>query len=226
MPFILKAFLEICTGLPGTLIISSMSLVLGLFLGLGIALILIYRYRGLKQLSLVYISFIRGTPLLVQLYLVYFGLPIVLSFATKKLGLSVNIDAIPAIFYAVIAFTLNNGAFLSLVIKSAIESVEKTQLEAAQSIGMTRMQGMRYIVLPQAFRNVIPMLGNISLSNIKNTSMAFSILVMELTAKTLAVAARGFRFIESYIAVSLIYYLLCKALEKTFDLAEKKLRVY
>jgi ABC-type amino acid transport system permease subunit len=85
---------------------------------------------------------------------------------------------------------------------------------------------MRYIVLPQAFRNVIPRLGNISLSNIKSTSMAFSILVMELTAKTLGVAARGFRFVESYIAVSLIYYLLCKGMEKVFAITEKRLRVY
>jgi L-cystine transport system permease protein len=91
---------------------------------------------------------------------------------------------------------------------------------------MTGFQSMKHIVLPQAFRNIIPMLGNISLSNIKNTSMAFSILVMELTAKTLAVAGRSFRFVESYLVVSLIYFVLCKGLERVFALAEKKLQVY
>jgi His/Glu/Gln/Arg/opine family amino acid ABC transporter permease subunit len=226
MPFIVRAFLEIISGLPATLTISLFSLPLGFLLGLGLALILLRRARIPRFLAGLYISFIRGTPLLVQLYLVYFGLPALFLAVSNALGLGLNVDAIPAIFYAVTAFTLNNGAFLSLVIKSAIESVDKTQLEAAESIGMTRAQGMRCIVLPQAFRNVIPMLGNISLSNIKSTSLAFSILVMELTAKTLAVAARGFRFVESYIVVSLIYFTLCRGLEKAYSLAEKKLRVY
>jgi L-cystine transport system permease protein len=199
---------------------------MGLILGLIIALILINRVRVFYQLAVVYISFMRGTPLLVQLYLVYFGLPILLEVLFTRLGLGIRADAAPSMFYALIAFTLNNAAFLSLVIKSAIESVEKTQSEAAESIGMTKWQGLRYIVLPQAFRNVIPMLGNISISNIKSTSIAFSILVMELTARTLGVAAKGFRFVESYLTVAFIYFALCKGMEWLFAYTEKKLRVY
>lgn len=226
IPFLISAFLEICTGLPTTIAISFVSLTLGALIGLGIAWVQVSRAPILYPFSVVYVSFIRGTPLLVQLYLVYFGLPIFFQIVVTTLHLSLNVGAVPPIVYAFVAFALNSGAFLAVSFRSAIESINYGQFEAAKSIGMTKLQGIVYIVLPQAFRNAIPMIGNTVLGNVKGTSLAFSILVMEMTAQTIVVASRGFRYAESYLLLSLIYFILCKFIAKGFSFAEKKLSVY
>ncbi|BDG09842.1 amino acid ABC transporter permease [Anaeromyxobacter paludicola] len=209
---------------PLTLQITAVSLALALLVGLATALIRIYRTPVLSQLAAVYVSFIRGTPLLVQIYLAYYGLPKLLAWLGERYGWNVDVAGIPAITFIYFAFTLNVGAYSSESIRAAIQAIDKGQLEAALSIGMTPWQGMRRIVLPQALAVALPSIGNTAISLVKDTSLAFLVSVVELMGEAKILGARGLQFFEVYIVVALIYWVICIGIERVVAVLERRVR--
>ena len=162
--------------------------------------------------------------MLVQLYLVYYGLPLLVKSLVEATGGEYDPNAIPKIVYAFTAFSLNSAAYMSETFRSALEAVDKGQLEACYSIHMTTFQALRRVILPQAFEIALPPLGNSLLSLVKDTSLAFSISIVDLMAGAKIVASRSFRFFEIYIVVSFIYWAICFVLERLIAVTEKRLK--
>jgi len=187
-------------------------LVFSLILAIGLAVVRTFKVPVLNQLALLFISFFRGTPLLVQLFLLYYGLP-------RIFPILVSMDAFTA---AVIGLTLHFAAYKAETIRAAIMSVDRTQMEASLSIGMTNMQAMRRIILPQAARIATPSLMNHFIDMIKSTSLAFTLGVTEIMAKTQMEASSSFYFFESFLAVALIYW----AIVSVFTQIQVRLEIY
>ncbi|UUX34633.1 ABC transporter substrate-binding protein/permease [Fundicoccus culcitae] len=222
IPQILPTILE---KLPITLLMTVVSAVIGLLLGFLIALIKIYDIPILKQLATLFVSFMRGTPQLVQLFLAYYGFPLVVAWINQQLNTSINVNNIPALLYVFIAFGLNEAAYNSETIRAAILSVDKSEIEAAKSIGLTNRQTMTRIILPSAMIVAIPNLGNSLISLLKGTSLAFTVTVIDIMGQARIIAGSNLRFFEAYIAVSLIYWVCCIIIENFVKWLEKKLNV-
>ncbi|KAJ93128.1 MAG: amino acid ABC transporter permease [Raoultella planticola] len=186
-------------GLVFTIPITLISFFLGLLLGFIVALIRLYGPAPLKNVVRFYVWIIRGTPLLVQLFLIFYALP----------SVGITLDAFPA---AVIGFTLNVGAFTSEVIRATLLSVAKGQWEAAHSIGMSWGQSLRYIILPQAARVAVPPLSNTFISLVKDTSLASIITVPELFLAAQRIAAVTYQPLILYSEAALLYLLICSVL--------------
>ncbi|MFC6618559.1 amino acid ABC transporter permease [Deinococcus radiophilus] len=147
----------------------------------------------MRWLATAYIELIRGTPLLVQIFLIYFGLPQITG---------INMEPLPA---GLLAFSLNSGAYVAEIMRSGIQGVPRGQTEASLSLGFSPRDTMRYIVLPQAFRRVLPPLVNEALNLLKNTSLLSAIALVELTRAGQIVAARTYKPFEMYLAISIVY---------------------
>lgn len=188
--------------LPLTLGMASVSMVLALILASLFAIIRVVKVPVLDQITRLFISFFRGTPLLVQLFLFYFGLPQVFSFLTA-------IDGITA---AIVGLTLHFSAYMAESIRAAILGVDRTQWEAATSIGMSTSQMMRRIILPQAARVAAPTLINYFIDLIKSTSLAFTLGVTELMGAAQKEAAGSFLYFETFIVVAIVYWVVVELL--------------
>ena len=197
-------------GLLVTIPLTVISFALALVIAIACAMVQIADIKGLRQVVRFYIWIIRGTPLLVQLYLVYFGLP--------DLGL-----VLPAFPCAVAVFALNEGAYCAETVRAAIEAVPRGQMEAGYCVGMSYIQIMRRIVLPQAFRTAFPPLSNSLISMVKDTSLAANITVTEMFMTTQRVAGRTYEHLALYAEVALIYLLFCTVITWLQRLGEKKL---
>ncbi|KDM92033.1 amino acid ABC transporter permease [Photobacterium galatheae] len=206
MPILLKY-------LGTTMGMAVWGLVFALVIAVTLALIRVYRLPVLDQISQVYISFFRGTPLLVQLFLLYYGLP-------QVFPALVGLDAFSA---AVIGLSLHFAAYMAESIRAAIIGVDHSQREASLSIGMTEMQAMRRIILPQATRVALPSLMNYFIDMIKSTSLAFTLGVAEIMAKAQMEASSSFKFFEAFLAVALIYWGIVVILTRIQIWAEVKL---
>jgi His/Glu/Gln/Arg/opine family amino acid ABC transporter permease subunit len=200
------------------------SICLALPLALATALVRISRVPVLGQLAALYVSFMRGTPLLVQIYLSYYGLPKYLNWLGDRYGWSLDVSGIPAIAFIYLAFTLNVGAYASEIVRAAIEAIDRGQMEAALSVGMTRWQGMRRIVLPQAFAIALPSLGNSVIALVKDTSLAFLVSVVEVMGEAKIQGARGLQFFEVYLAAALVYWVVCIVIERGVAVLERRVR--
>lgn len=197
-------------GLAFTVPVAIISFALGLIVGLLTALARISKVKPLISIAKFYVWIIRGTPLLVQLFIIFYGL--------AKVG--IILDPLPA---AIIGFTVNVGAYSSEVIRAAILSIPKGQWEAASSIGMTHVQTLRRIVLPQAARVSIPPLFNSFISLIKDTSLAASITLTEMFQVAQRVTAATYEPLLLYIEVAFIYLIFCTVLSAVQGRVEKKL---
>ena len=158
--YILEFIPKLVEALPVTLLMTAVAMVGGLLLGFVLAIIKIKKVPVLRQICALYVSFMRGTPLLVQLFLSYYGLPIFLSVINEEFNINININQVPAIIFVFIAFILNEAAYLSETIRATILSIDKNEIEAAMSLGMTNFQTMRRVILPQALLVALPILGN------------------------------------------------------------------
>jgi cystine transport system permease protein len=196
-----------------TIPLTIISFAIGLVIALGVALARLSSNVVLSGVSRFYISIIRGTPLLVQLFIVFFALP----------EFGVRIDPFPA---AVIAFSLNVGGYAAEIIRSAILSIPKGQWEAAETIGMTYATSLRRIVLPQAARVAVPPLSNTLISLVKDTSLASTILVTELLRQAQIVAAPTFEFFALYGTAAVYYWVICLALSFGQGRIEHRLERY
>ncbi|WP_291431113.1 amino acid ABC transporter permease [Deinococcus sp.] len=186
--------------LPVTLGFALAAMLLGLPLGFCVALARLSRLGWVRGLSSLYVSFIRGTPLLVQIFVIYYGLP--------SLGITLN-----PVAGGVIALTLNAAAYLSETIRAAILSVPRGQREAATSLGLNAGQTMRLIVLPQAARVSLPSMSNTLIGLVKDTSLVSVITVVELLRSAQLVIARTFEPFGPYLAAALIYWAVSSLLE-------------
>jgi len=192
LPFLLK-------GSWWTVVLSLGGMFFGLLLGFGLALLRLYAFWPLQWLARVYVSFFRGTPLLVQLFMIYYGLP----------QLGIQLDPQPA---ALIGFSLNMAAYTAEILRAAIASIDRGQWEAAASIGMGRAQTLYRAILPQAARTALPPLGNSFISLVKDTALAATIQVPELFRQAQLITARTFEIFTMYLAAALIYWLLASVL--------------
>jgi cystine transport system permease protein len=183
----------------GTIPLTAISFVLGLVVALVVALMRLSPVRAVSGAARTYISIIRGTPLLLQLFIIYYGLP----------AMGVRFDPFPA---AVLAFTLNVGGYAAEVIRSSILAVPKGQWEAASTVGMNYATTLRRVVLPQATRTAIPPLSNTLISLVKDTSLASTIQVTELMRKAQEVAAPTYQFFALYSVAAVYYWVICLGL--------------
>ncbi|HJC23371.1 MAG TPA: amino acid ABC transporter permease [Candidatus Eisenbergiella merdavium] len=200
-------------GLTMTLPLTVISFAIALVIAIVTALVQFANIQGLKQLARFYVWVIRGTPLLVQLFVVFYGLP----------NVGILIDPFPA---AVLVFSINQGAYCSETIRAALESVPAGQMEAGQCVGMSYLQIIRRIILPQAMRTAFPPLSNSLIGLVKDTSLAANITVVEMFMATQRIVARTFESLALYIEVGLIYLLFCTVLTKLQRIGEKKLDFY
>lgn len=212
--FILNALGPIALGgLLGTIPLTLASFALGLLIAIGMALARISGIAWLSGLARVYISIIRGTPMLVQLFVVFYGMP----------QIGITLDPWPS---AIIALSLNVGGYAAEVIRAAILSIPKGQWEAAAMIGMPRGQTLMRIILPQAARVSVPPLSNTFISLVKDTSLTSVILVTELFRVAQRIAAPSGEFLTIYIAAAAVYWVICFVLALGQDAIEKRLDRY
>lgn len=224
--FIGEVFFTILKALPVTLEITVISMVIGLAIGILAASVRIFKVKGLNKLAEFYVSFVRGTPLLLQLLLVYYAAPMIYDNLAIKNGWAFRSNEIPILVFALIAFSINTGAYMSEVIRSGIMAVEKGQFEACYSVGMTTKQTMRRVILPQALGISLPMLTSMLIDLMKGSSIAFTISILEITGMAKASATKNYNFLEAYIACAIIYWLLSMIIEKVSARLEKRVNYY
>ena len=195
--------------IPLTVISFSFAMVIAILT----AMVQVANVPVLRKLARFYIWVIRGTPLLVQLYVVFFGLP----------SVGVRIEAFPA---AVIVFSINEGAYCAETMRAAIESVPAGQMEAGYCVGMNYVQIMSRIVLPQAFRTAFPPLFNSLIGMVKDTSLAANITVAEMFFATQRIAGRTYQFMTLYLELAFIYLMFSTVLTRVQAWGEKRLNSY
>ncbi|AMK74454.1 MULTISPECIES: amino acid ABC transporter permease [Bacillus] len=209
--FMISAFPTLIQALPITLFMAIAAMIFAIIGGLILALITKNKIPVLHQLSKLYISFFRGVPTLVQLFLIYYGLPQLFPEMSKMTALTA----------AIIGLSLKNAAYLAEIFRAALNSVDDGQLEACLSVGMTKFQAYRRIILPQAIRNAIPATGNTFIGLLKETSLAFTLGVMEMFAQGKMYASGNLKYFETYLAVAIVYWILTMIYSMLQDLFER-----
>ena len=200
-------------GLTVTIPLTIISFALAMIIAIAVALIQFAGVKVLKEIARFYVWVVRGTPLLVQLFVVFYGLP----------NIGILIDPFPA---AVIVFSINEGAYSAETIRAALEAVPRGQMEAGECVGMTYLQIIRRIVLPQALRIAFPPLSNSLIAMVKDTSLAANITVTEMFMATQRIVARTYEPLALYIEVGLIYLLFCTVLTRLQRIGERRLGAY
>lgn len=226
-------------GIRTTILLAAATIVIGLIVGVILALLRLSKFEPFKFftklgvpakmavfnpisfLATAYIEFMRGTPLLVQILFIFYALP----------QLGIRFPAIPGIGFdfprfasGITAMGLNSGAYIGEIVRAGIQAVHKGQTEAALSVGMNKMQAMRYIVLPQAFKNILPALGNEFITVIKESSIVMVIGITELMFNTAQVYSSSYRYFESLIVCALIYFVATFAMSRLLGGVERKMR--
>ena len=200
-------------GVQVTVPLTLLSFALALLISVAVALVQYADVPILRQACRFYIWLVRGTPLLVQLYIVFYGLP----------SVGVLLDAFPA---AVLVLGINEGAYMAETVRGALESVSRGQMEAGYCVGMNYLQIMAHVVLPQAFRTAFPALGNSMIAMLKETSMAATITVAEMFRQAQIINGRVYEPLALYIEVAVIYLFFCTVLSWLQKLGEKRLASY
>ncbi|WP_008312397.1 amino acid ABC transporter permease [Leptolyngbya sp. PCC 6406] len=201
LDYALTALPTLLQGALITLQLTAVSVAFGLVGGVLLGIARLSPLLPLRIMTRIYIDFFRGTPLLVQIFMIYFGLPAFVS----SLGLSFSFNRFVA---AILALSLNSAAYLAEIVRAGIQSIDLGQREAAESLGLGPIQSMRYIIFPQAFRRMIPPLGNEFITLLKDTSLVAVIGYEELFRRGQLIVASNYRSFEIYITVALVYLLL------------------
>ena len=224
--YIVNTFLVTLKGIPVTLIIMVVAILLSFIPALFLALGQIYKVRGVRTFSVVYLAFIRATPPILLILFFYSLFPSLLNQIFKSLGSQVDVFKFNPLYYAFIIYSLMTTGSLSEILRSAILTVDKGQLEAAQAIGLTNFQAYRRIVFPQALRSALPNLANLVINLVKGTSLVFVMTVKDITALAKIEASHSYQYSESYLVIFVIYLIICgliqwifRGLEKRYDLA-------
>lgn len=194
-----------------TIQITAISVGLGLIIGMFVGIARICNIKVLRALAAIYIDFLRGTPLLVQIFLIYFALPMVVG---------QRVDPFVA---AITACGINSGAYIAEIFRAGIQAIDAGQMEAGRSLGMSWVQTMRYIIVPQAFKNIIPPLGNEFIALLKDSSLVSVIGFEELTRRGQLIIARTYGSLEIWITVALIYLVMTLTISRLVSYMEKRL---
>ncbi|MEW6047736.1 MAG: amino acid ABC transporter permease [Bacillota bacterium] len=208
-----SSFPYLLVGVRVTLVLTALSVSAGIVLGTVLALMRLSRYMPLSRLASAYIDLFRGTPLLAQILFVFYGLPQILGFPLSSMTAGL------------LALSLNSAAYIAEIVRAGIQSIEKGQIEAAQSTGMNYAQTMRYIVLPQAFRRIVPPLGNEFIAMLKDSSLVSVIALEDLMRRGQLLGSRTFRYFEVLLAVTVMYLVMTKAVSYLVARVERRLRV-
>ena len=222
--YIVKTFLETLKGVPITLIIMIVAMVLSFLPALFLALGQIYKVRGVRSFSLVSLAslaFIRATPPILLILFFYSLFPSLLNQFLKSIGSDFDIFKLDPLYYAFIIYSLMTVGSLSEILRSAILTVDKGQLEAAHAIGLTTTQAYLRIVFPQALRSALPNLANLVINIVKGTSLVFVMTIKDITAIARVEASYGYQYFESYFVIFLQYILICGLIQWGFSLLEK-----
>ncbi|MGB9812152.1 MAG: amino acid ABC transporter permease [Thermovenabulum sp.] len=191
--------------------ITALAVLMGVIIGTFVGMGKMSKVFIIRAICTVYVEVIRGTPLLVQLLIFYFGLPQIIGYSLSEF---------PA---AVIALGINSGGYVAEIVRGGILAVDKGQMEAARSLGMSYAQAMRYIILPQAFKKMIPPLGNEFITLLKNSSLATTIGFPELTRAAQVVAGNTYRPFEPYITAALFYLIMTLSFTQILGVVERRL---
>lgn len=223
--FAINSFPKILSALPTTIYLSVISTLIGIIFAI---VVVIIRERDggvfiLAPIVSTLVSFIRGTPIIVQMYVVYYGLPQLLIFLNTK-GFDIDPNHLSAMTIAVSAYALNATANISESIRSAYHSVNPQQYEAAVSVGMTPARAMIRIVIPQLIANLIPNFSNFFIDLVKDTALVYNIGIVEIMAKSNIISSLGFKYLETYLDALLIYIIICWVFAKLFQLSEVLVR--
>lgn len=194
-----------------TVEITAISVALGLVIGMFVGIARISTIKPLRWLAAVYIDFLRGTPLLVQIFLIYFALPVILG------------QRVDPFLAAITACGINSGAYIAEIFRAGIQAIDEGQMEAGRSLGMTWVQTMRYIIVPQAFKNIVPPLGNEFIALLKDSSLVSVIGFEELTRRGQLIIARTYGSLEIWICVALIYLVMTLTISRLVAYLEKRL---
>jgi len=215
--YVFEYIVKLLPTLKVTLLIVVSSIVLGLGVGFIVALPQLYKIPVLRRFSQVYLSFFRGTPILIQLFLFYYGLPEILKI------FQLDVAKVPALYFVILTYALHSGAYIAEMIRAAVGAVDRGQVEAAYAVGMTGFQAFTRIVLPQAMAIALPVFSNLVIANLKDTSLAFSLGIMELTGKSQTLAVMSRHFLETYVSLAIIYFVMSIGIEKLLLFVERRL---
>ncbi len=213
---------ELLAKIPITLELAFVAMVISLVLGLLLAVIRIKKIPVLEQLAKVFLSLIRGTPMIIQLYVAYYGVPMIIN----ALGFGNEVvRQIPKIIYAFLALGIYQSAYTSETIRAAFMSVSKGEIEAAQAMGMTYPQILFKVIIPEALEIAVPGLVNSLIGLIKGTSLAFACGIVEITAQAQIISGRSYRYLEGYVALAIIYWIITIIIEQLLKILEKKISI-
>lgn len=213
---LLDALPNLLLGATVTLQLTAITVFLGMILGSLIGILRLSPSPVLRFLTRCYVDFVRGTPLLVQIFMIYFGLPAL----ARGLGFTFTLNQWAA---AVLTLSLNSAAYIAEIVRGGIQSIELGQREAAESLGLGSVQTMRYVIFPQALRRIIPPLGNEFITLLKDTSLVAVIGFEELFRRGQLIVAQNFRAFEIYFAVALIYLVLTLISSQAFSYLERSM---
>lgn len=210
---IVKVLPLLLEGAAVTVEITALSVGLGFLIGMIVGVARLAKNRLLKWLAMIYIDFIRGTPLLVQIFLIYFALPMITG---------TRIDPFVA---AITACSINSGAYIAEIFRAGIQSIDKGQVEAGRSLGLSWYQTMRFVVMPQAFKRVIPPLGNEFIAMLKDSSLVSVIGFEELTRCGQLIIAKTYNSFEIWMAVAMLYLIMTLTISRLVAFLERRYNV-
>ena len=214
MNLVFNSFPLLLIGAGVTIQITVLSTAIGFVIGLVVGVARISHLRPLRLLAEVYVEFFRGTPLLVQIFLFYFALPVITG------------QRIDPFIAAISACGINSGAYVAEIFRAGIQSVDEGQMEAGRSLGMTWLQTMRYIIVPQAFKRVIPPLGNEFIAMLKDSSLVSVIGFEELTRRGQLIIAKTYGSFEIWMSVAVIYLVMTLTISRFVAYLERRCRVH
>jgi His/Glu/Gln/Arg/opine family amino acid ABC transporter permease subunit len=224
--FIQRSIPVILQRLPITLLLAAVSFIIAFVFGTLFAYVNYKKVKVASKVIRVYMSIIRGTPIILQIYVIYNLTPKLLEAIFEGLRIPVNIYNIEPIWYAFFALSLAATVSASEAIRAGLESIEKGQFEAGLSVGLSEKRVLFEVVFPQAFTNAFPVLGNVLVDLIKSTSLAFMMSVIEITAQAKILGGEVLRYFEGYLCVFIIYIFLIKAVEIINSLIESRISTY
>ena len=224
--FIKNTFLAVLQGVPVTLKIIVVVLLFSIPLGFIVAIIRTNYTGVISKILSVYVSFIRGTPAMVQIYLLYNALPVVLMRYFQEKGIGIDVYGIKGLTYAYFILTTTYIAIMSESFRGGLSAVDKGQLEAAKAIGLTTFQGYYRIVIPQAAANILPVLCNNVTGLVKMSSLVFAMSVFDITAIAKTEGAKHTTYVEAYLVIAVMYIVLNLTIELIFKLLEKRIKKY
>lgn len=224
LAYIVETFIKTLSGVPVTLAIMVVALILSFFPALFLALGQIYQVRGVKTFSVIYLAFIRATPPILLILFFYSLFPSLLNQFFKGIGSSIDVFAFNPLYYAFIIYSLMTTGSLSEILRSALLTVDKGQLEAAQAIGLTTRQAYVRIVFPQALRSALPNICNLVINIVKGTSLVFVMTIKDITAIARVEASYGYQYFESYLVIFILYLLICGLIQLGFRVLEDRLK--